>query len=65
MSKKLLQRLLEKCPELAYDVKVHITGMKLPDGKIYWNVAVEGEDDRPRAAAILERAADVLRNPDE
>ena len=45
-----------------YDIEAWITGVRLPDGKVHWNVEIDGEDDYEFAAGILERAAEVLRD---
>ena len=59
VAKSFLDRRHES-PE--YDIEAWITGVRLPDGKVHWNVQVEGEDDPVIAAGILERAAEVLRD---
>ena len=48
-----------------YHIHAYITGVGLPDGKIHWNVEIDGEDNNDAAAGILERAAKVLRAPDK
>jgi len=62
LSKSFLDRRHES-PD--YDIEVWITGVLCPDGKVHWNVEVEGEDDPFEAAGILERAVEVLREADE
>ena len=59
MPKSFIERRFES-PE--YDIEAWITGVKMPDGKVLWNVEIEGEDDYDEAAGILERAAEVLRD---
>ena len=59
MSKSFLERRFQS-PD--YDIEVWITGVTMPDGMVYYNVEVEGEDDMDFAAGILERAAEVLRD---
>ena len=59
MSKSFLERRFES-PE--YDIEVWITGVRMPDGMVQWNVQIEGEDDMDAAAGILERAVKVLRD---
>ena len=59
MPKSFIERRFES-PE--YDIKAWITGVKKRDGKVLWNVEIEGEDDYDEAAGILERAAEVLRD---
>ncbi|MEE9158923.1 MAG: hypothetical protein V3U60_11115 [Gammaproteobacteria bacterium] len=60
MSKSFRQRRFE-APD--YDIEVWITGVRHgATGFVAWNVQVEGEDDPERAAGILERAAEVLRD---
>ena len=44
-----------------YSISVVITGVAMPDRKIHWNVDVEGAKDNDEAAAILERAIEVLK----
>ncbi len=58
----LIQRRHKDSPD--YDVEVWITGVRVPDGMVHWNVYVEGEDDSELAAGILERAASILRDDD-
>lgn len=62
MSKSFLDRRHES-PD--YDIEAWITGVRCPDGMVHWNVEIEGEDDHDLAAGILERAAEVLRDPPE
>ena len=62
MPKSFLERRFES-PE--YDIEAWITGVKMPNGKVFWNVEIEGEDDYELAAGILERAAEVLRDKEE
>lgn len=47
-----------------YEIEAWITGALMPDGEVRWTVQIEGEDDEERAAGILERAAEVLRDKD-
>lgn len=60
MSKTFLER---RQPHPKYDVVARITGTEMGNGKIYWDVVVEGEPDLLLAAGILERGASVLRQP--
>lgn len=62
MSKTFLER---RRPDPEYDIVAHITGTKMGDSKIYWHVEVDGESDLIVAAGILERAANVLRTPED
>ena len=57
--KSFLERRLES-PD--YDIEAWVTGVRLPDGEVHWNVQIEGEDDPKLAAGILERAVEVLRD---
>ena len=59
MSKSFLGRRF-KSPD--FDIEAWITGVRMPDGMVQWNVQIEGEDDEDLAAGILERAAEVLRD---
>ena len=61
MSKSFLERRLQKSPD--YSLEALITGVSMPDGFVQWSVQLEGEDDPELAAGILERAAEVLRDP--
>lgn len=61
MPKSFLQRRHEKNPD--YDIEVWITGVRVGEGDCHWNVHVEGEDDNDLSAGILERAAEILRDP--
>ncbi len=63
MSKSFLQRRLESQPK--YAIEASITGVTLPNGRIYWHVRVDGEADPAVAANILEMAAKVLRKGDD
>ena len=45
-----------------YEIEAWITGVRMPDGMVLWNVNIAGEDDCEEAAGILERAAEVLRD---
>lgn len=45
-----------------FDIEAWITGVRMPDGMVLWNVNIAGEDDEDLAAGILERAAEVLRD---
>lgn len=47
-----------------FDIEVWITGVKCSGGKTHWKVLVTGEDDPLTAAAILDRAGEVLREED-
>ena len=58
MSKSFLERRFMS-PD--YDIEAWITGVRMPDGMVQWNVEIEGEDDMDFAAGILERAVEVLR----
>ncbi len=61
MSKTFEQRRM-KSPD--YEIEVWIRGVRHGDsGLVAWEVQVEGEDDKEIAAGILERAAEVLRDP--
>ena len=57
----LIQRRHRQSPD--YDIEVWITGVRCPEGDCHWNVYVEGEDDSELAAGILERAVEILRDP--
>ncbi len=59
MTKSFLDRRHAK--EAKYNIQANITGIRLPDGKIHWNVEIDGETDNETAAGILEKAAEVLR----
>ncbi len=61
MPKSFLQRRHEKNPD--YAIEVWITGVRVGGGIAHYDVHVEGEDDPDFAAGILERAAEVLRDP--
>jgi len=58
VSKSFLDRRHEK-PD--YELEAYITGVVLPDGKVHWNIEIDGADDNEMAAGILERVAKVLR----
>lgn len=58
MSKSFLQRRHEKTPK--YDIQANITGIELPNGKIHWNVKIDGESDNEIAAGVLIRASEIL-----
>lgn len=45
-----------------YSIVAYINGIRIPDGKVDWDVEIDGEDDKETAAGILERAAEVLRD---
>ena len=60
MGKTFLER---RQPHPKYDIVVRITGTEMGDGRIYWEVVVDGESDLLLAADILERGASVLRQP--
>ena len=63
MSKSFLERRHES-PD--YEIEAWITGVRIPGTEdVHWNVYIEGEDDEDLAAAILERAAEVLRDKPE
>ena len=59
MSKSFLER-RHQSPD--YELEVWITGVHVGGGMCHWDIHVEGEDDYARAAGILERAAEVLRD---
>ena len=59
MAKSFLDRRHE-CPD--YEIEAWITGVRLPNDEVHWNVNINGEDDCEAAAEILERAAMVLRD---
>lgn len=61
MNKTFLER---RRPNPEYDIAAYITGTKMGDGKIYWQVEIDGDSNRSRAADILEKAAWVLRQPE-
>jgi len=44
-----------------YSIEAWITGVQLPNGKVHWQVSIDGADDEEEAAGILEKAAIVLR----
>jgi hypothetical protein len=47
-----------------YSIVATISGIRHGDtGQIMWRVEIDGEDDKDLAAGILERAAEVLRDP--
>ncbi|MBW8034106.1 MAG: hypothetical protein FVQ79_00110 [Planctomycetes bacterium] len=62
--KSFTQRRLEKLHEAPdYSIVAYVTGVKDGNtGMVHWQVSVEGEDDPIRAAGILERAVEVLRD---
>ena len=63
MSKSFLERRHDS-PD--YEIEAWITGVKLgTTGNDGWCVYIKGEDDSELAAAILERAAEVLRDKPE
>lgn len=45
-----------------YDIVARITGTRDGHGKTRWFVEVDGTGDNERAAGILERGAEVLRD---
>lgn len=60
MKKSFLERRKEN-PD--YDIEVWITGVRMgTTGEVLWEIHVEGEDDPERAAGIMERAIEVLRD---
>ena len=61
MSKSFLDRKHDN-PDI--EIEAWITGVKHGStGMMDWSVTVTGEDDNEIAAGILERAAEVLREP--
>ena len=66
MPKDFMQRRMEqlrKGPDIY--ITANIAGYLQADGMLLWEVEVDGESDCILAAGILERAAAVLRQPDE
>jgi len=60
VSKSFIERLHGKNPK--YDIQAYITGVEMPDGKVHWNVEIDGAEDNDMAAGILERVVKVLRH---
>jgi len=62
--KSFTQRRLEKLRETPdYSIVAYVDGVKDGNtGMVHYCVTVEGEDDPIRAAGILERAVEVLRD---
>ena len=61
MPKSFSERRLEN-PD--FEIEVWIRGVKdSTSGDVFLKVIIEGEDDSLRAAGILERAAELLRDP--
>ena len=50
-----------------YELDIHLTGVRLPDGKVNWNVHARGKDaqDPKVVAQIFEKAAIILRGGGE
>lgn len=61
MSKSFLARRHEN-PDM--EIEAWITGVHIGNGLVHWAVTIQGEDDEALAAGILERAAEVLRDPE-
>ncbi len=56
----LTKRRLKNVPDFSLDI--WITGVRVGDGLVLWDIEIEGEDDVELSAGILERAAEVLRD---
>ena len=48
-----------------YEIEAWITGVRMPNGKVYWNFEIDGAEDNEKAAGILERVVEILRDKDE
>lgn len=45
-----------------YELEVWVTGVREPGGQVHWKIHIEGEDDSHKAANILDRVIEVLRD---